>query len=593
MPKDQKWLEMRDLRARDLNRDAWIPLRAYRKIASGVAYRVGYTEEIFGSGCVAFPVEVTEQVEKDFGWHAIGLAHDHEPYVQGGVYYAADAFVDRGLNGIRPVLSQRGSRIEGTVWHLHPDLFLGLRLKREGDLWLAMDEGYAEVVRESRGSDGEVCLIEIRASHLKDFLAARGMALYVSSYWSREFIDSSRIAVDWGSEFVQESAKKTRWEGRIDEINEDGHRIGEGVHIMHVGRTNYDVDQDVPEISPSDEFRTTSSQGIFLGTKVYRLWGELWRDQWVLPGGISTRIRGDKAPASVFFFTDAAGTKEAGQSLERGGRWLWFKPEVMNACLAFRGSSLEWYTADTGRITLGTGAGLHFGVNPLGLVNIYAKDIGFSSEWEQQVWAGFNVLPDGGVSRELLAAQAEGTPARTQAPEGFLSHGLDALNSASVRAFGFSVLKPHRETDRLIRVSHRFRATDRAGLYALAKDLARLTADSLDAARIQTKIKPPDGQRWGSLKSLENLLALAVSAEEAKAIMSPLFAVYDLRLSDAHLPSSEVDGALKLVGVDDTSQPTVLQGKRVLASVVDCIHTIAGHFDRLSNSNDSSGAANT
>ena len=152
-----------------------------------------------------------------------------------------------------------------------------------------------------------------------------------------------------------------------------------------------------------------------------------------------------------------------------------------------RGSSLEWYTADTGRITLGTGAGLHFGVNPLGLVNIYAKDIGFSSEWEQQVWAGFNVLPDGGVSRELLAAQAEGTPARTQAPEGFLSHGLDALNSASVRAFGFSVLKPHRETDRLIRVSHRFRATDRAGLYALAKDLARLTADSLDAARIQTE----------------------------------------------------------------------------------------------------------
>ena len=582
MSRDQKWLEMKELRARDLNRDAWIPLRASKNIESGPVNEAGYTQEVFACGSAAFPIEMKERAEKEIGWSQMGLMHDHEPYVQDGVYYPAHDFVDGDLRGVRLVLSQRGTRTENGIWHLNPDLFLGLRLKHEGDLWLAMDEGYVEVVREKRDAKGDVCLIEIRASHLKDFLAARGMALYVSGYWSRMFVDGSRDRVNWATESVEESANGMKWQGRVDQITRNGMRAGEGIHIMHVGRTNFDPEQDVPEIGPHDEFNTESFTRTVSGDTAYRFWGELWRNQWVLPGERGVRMRGDKAPSSVFFFTDGAGNKESGDSLRDGGRWLWFRPGVINACLGFRNSQLEWYTADTGRIFLGAGSGLHFGVNQLGLVNVYAKDIGFLSEWEQQVWVGYNVPPDGKVSAELLDSQAYGEPAHSQAPEGFLKQGLDLLNSACEQAFGFHALRSHGEFDRILRACHRFRAVDQMGLYALAKDLARITADSLDAARMQAKVTPPKDEHWRSLKTLEKLLGIAISAEEAHEVVGPLFAVYDLRLADAHLPPADLQNALGLLKIDP-NLPTISQGKKMLASVVTSIHIIAEAFTKLAD----------
>ncbi len=45
---------------------------------------------------------------------------------------------------------------------------------------------------------------------------------------------------------------------------------------------------------------------------------------------------------------------------------------------------------------------------------------------------------------------------------------------------------------------HRFRAVDEPSFYALAKDLARLTADSLDANAMQQIVPPPSKTKWGS-----------------------------------------------------------------------------------------------
>ena len=63
-------------------------------------------------------------------------------------------------------------------------------------------------------------------------------------------------------------------------------------------------------------------------------------------------------------------------------------------------------------------------------------------------------------------------------------------------------------------------------------------------------MKPPVGVKWGSLKSLENLLATQVNPNLARQIMCPLVGIYDLRHADAHLPSNEVDDALRLAKVD-------------------------------------------
>lgn len=214
--------------------------------------------------------------------------------------------------------------------------------------------------------------------------------------------------------------------------------------------------------------------------------------------------------------------------------------------------------------------GVHFGVNRLSLINVYAKDVVLLPEWQQRIWAGFNVSPEGGVSEELLASQVRANPARTQAPEEFLGKGLELLNVLSQKQLGVSILKGNDFIRELLPTIHRFRAVDNAGLYSLAKDVARVTADSLDAAAMQTIVHPPKDVKWGSLKTLENLIASRVGANAARLTMGALAGVYELRHADAHLPSSELDEALALVGVDH-GLPSVLQGYQLLHAVVSSI----------------------
>ena len=122
-------------------------------------------------------------------------------------------------------------------------------------------------------------------------------------------------------------------------------------------------------------------------------------------------------------------------------RWLWFNPAAIKVSLSYRGASLQWHTRETGTISMAQDGGVVFGVNQLGLVNVYAKDIAYMSLWQQKIWSGFNVAPDGGVSRELLASQAEGTPANSKAPEAFLLEGRDALNQAMLTATGVAAFR--------------------------------------------------------------------------------------------------------------------------------------------------------
>jgi hypothetical protein len=430
----------------------------------------------------------------------------------------------------------------------------------------------------SRNEAGSPALIEIRSSHLKDFLAARNEFLCVSTYRSRELVESTRPEISWNGNPSVEVSANEKWQGSITEITAGGHQYGSTMAVFHVGRKDFDLEQDVPEIGISDEFTTQTHTRRFEGKKLFRIWGELWKVEFIETGEHSVRLRGDDLASSVFFYTDASGKRESAEALDRKGRWLWFKPDVMNKALEYRGSALEWYTADTGRISMGPDGGVHFGVNILGLVNVYAKDIRNSSAWQQQIWAGFNVVPDGGVSRELLMAQAEGEPARTQAPEAFLKIAIELLNKNSMKSIGFEAIKSHSEHERMIRVAHRFRAVDETGFYALSKDLARLTADSFDIAALQKIVPVPKGEKRGSLKSLESVLVTLMPAEAAHALMTPLFGTYELRLADAHLPSSELEKAFTMVNVE-RNEPWIVRGAQLLRVIVNILHHIAYAFD--------------
>ena len=351
--------------------------------------------------------------------------------------------------------------------------------------------------------------------------------------------------------------------------------------VFHGARTDVDREEDVPVLGPAETAETAFRSWTVgnPGDKLYRIHGELWRTEWIEPAERSERVLGDEGPASVFFTVDAEGRKESRDTLREGGRWLWFRPEVICALIERRGGEFRWFTRDTGQVVCSPGHDVHFGINSLGLVNAYAKDIAFLPDWQQAIWAGFNVGPDGKLSEELYAAQVEAQPAATQAPEAFLGEGLDRLARIADTTLGVALIRRHPRTSEILLRAHRFCATDRDGLCALAKDLVRLTADCIDARAVQTLVPPPKGEKWGSLKSLEKLLATRTETTESERLMSPLFGIYELRLVDAHLRAvDDVDQALRKLGVN-RNEPFVVQGRQVLDACVSTIYAIGDVLD--------------
>jgi hypothetical protein len=397
----------------------------------------------------------------------------------------------------------------------------------------------------------------------------------VTSYRHRVEVVADASHIKWQDNPTIQGDDPDRWEGRVTAIHEGGMPYGEQMAVFHMSRTDVDPDEDVPVLPlPNDENVESSSwTRSYKGMKLFRIEGELWRTEWISPADLSPVVRGDAVPPTVFFVTDAAGKQEHRETLKAEGRWLWFRPEVISTLAHRRGGSLRWYTRDTGAVECSPSYHVHFGVNSLGLVNVYAKDIALLPDWQQKLWAGFNLIPEGKVSAELLASQAVAKPADTQAPEPFLAHGLDQLDELAQQVFGTKLLRHHDQVPELLLKAHRFRATDRAGLLALAKDVARLTADSLDTSAMQRIVAPPSGTKWGSLKSLEHLIASKIGAEDARKLMGPLFQVYDLRHSDAHLAGDEIDKTLVLLGVD-LKAPGAIQGYQLLRAVVDCLYGI-------------------
>ncbi len=576
---DKKWFELCDLPS-ILNKKIWIPLRVTEKISTGEYGYAGFKEIFFGLGSVAIPVSCKEEAMK-LGWEDIGISHSHSGFYDDreNIYIPADVYKHHqgNLQGLHLVLETPGNSLEKTQWEPNQDLTVTLGLTREGDTWLSPSEGYVEVIKFTRDKETHPARIEIKADYLVDYLCARNMGLYATFYTSRSACFESDPNISWKSEKeTPQQRSNGRWKGRAWPIHEGGHPYGEKWAVFHVARTDPVEVQDIPDIStPPTDDNTLSDQWErgFKGKKLYKVMGEFWGSEWLEPGNKSKRVKGDKVSSSTYFITDEKGTKTSGDDLIDNGKWLWFKPDVIMALSHRRGGSLKWYTRNTGEVACSPHYGVHFGVNDLGLVNVFANDIGLLPEWQQQIWVGHNTSPDGGVSAELLASQVKANPAKTQAPEEFLKLGIKAANYFAKQKLGIDLFINHEAIPEILEKTHRFRALDKAGLFSLAKDIARITADSINTQGLYSIAFPPKGKKLGSLKSLEFLLTTKVGINKASLIMAPLFNVYDLRLGDAHLPSIEIDDVFLSLRID-TREPFVQQGSQMLHSVVSALYKI-------------------
>lgn len=530
MPISQGYFEFRDIQV--LQGNSWIALRH----VTGTAFEspeadIVRIDEWTGISSAAVEDEHRALAET-LGWNN-GLGMDpHRPGVEHWGYSAADVLrCGTQPIGINLVIEQHIEQEDCTIWHIHPDLVAALGLLREEDSWFRPEEGWVEVARLKRDETLRPSLLEMKSEFLRDYLAARGMALYCSSYRERVTVTATKPAYSWK-------------DGQLNECS--GRDCRECIII----------DAEYPH--PPGHFWMR---------------GALWRTEWVEAGTLSTRVRGDADTYTTNFALRNDGTRATAAELNAATSWLYFKPTIVGALLRHRGAKLRWATCETGALGA-TAHGVHFGINQLGLITVFAKDIGGLQSWEQRLWSAYNVTPEGGVSDELFAAQMMVSPAGTVAPERDLIAALGEIDAAFERRYGATLLREHDAVPLLLHRAHRFVAAEVDGVLDLAKELTRLFIERVNVDAIVAALSLPKADKKpGSLKALERLVAHHRSEAEAAAMMAPLFGIYDLRLADAHLGSGKVASGMSRAGVDD-KLPTVMQGRQLIQSFVNTLRSI-------------------
>ena len=570
----KEWFELADHRKRLYARAVWIPVYGTVHPIKFDSYpNIGFVEETLAVGSAVIFNAGRDKAE-ELEWKYWPQS-DTTPYVDDhGKYHDSSLFYDENevCLGFRIILSQHLNSLHPRHVSLHQDFVHAYALLNEGDKWLRPSEGYEEVVRMTKNPKGETIFVEIRAEYLRDYLAARKAALRLYYYRQRQAVFQDKPCFAWPEDFSLTSEQNDKCEVRCYEINASGKIPGSSWAFMKVWRTDVDVEEDVPDFSQDDDDNTAteSETGVQTGEgRRFHVSGELWRAEWIDPAEISCRIGYSEPKEDLFVSVDGSGSKVDLESLkiEDVGRYLWFKPSVVPSLLVHRGSSLEWYTRDTGGVSATPDRLIHFGVNSLGIVNAYAYDVARLPLWERRVWVSNNCRPDGGVSSELLKAQMECKPAESEPPELMLLRALKWINMNFEDKFGLPLVRDHREVEGLSNRIHRFRATSEIGLKELAKDVVKISIERINKRSLVSALKETKSN-LGTLKLLEKLLARYTDKNYACQLMSPLFGVYDLRGSDAHLNSVDVEGCYTRIGIDP-GKPLVVQGALLLEKVSD------------------------
>jgi hypothetical protein len=247
------------------------------------------------------------------------------------------------------------------------------------------------------------------------------------------------------------------------------------------------------------------------------------------------------------------------------GRWLWFRSSIINELLDHRGFSLQWYTADTGGIHSTSGCVTHFGINSSDLITVYANDVVRLAPWEQHLWAAHNVVPDGKVSSELLAAQVNAQPASTHAVEVLLFECMRLLAAGFRQRFNVSLYLHDIDDAAIMQHVSRFASRDRPSLLRLAKELVRVFSDRLDVRALRNLSTNPEKDDLRSNKLLQDILAQRVGVERARLVCGAIAGAYDMRLGDAHPTGSNIGDALKLAGIDESGS-FLRQGVQLIAN---------------------------
>lgn len=564
-----EWILQTKETRRTFSNATWVPLRASCDDGHGEVRDIGFVSEVFACGSVAFPPEHREFAER-LGWSDIGIGHSVQPYAyEDGHYSSIEQYQynDKQPIGVQLVFEHPQPVVGGRLWILNPDLVVALHLIKDGNNWVRPEEDFVVVAREVLDSERHHRLIEIKREFLIDYLAARNLSLRLSYYRQRV----ENVAELEGSAYAnlanrQEQRDGGRYELLIRSLNDV---FGGSWASLRVWRTDVDENDDAPVMGPESNDNTDfeKSQGHRRGNEGVRIEGEFWREEWIQHQGQSVRIRGDSGHALPQFIVDTDGSRMASADLnnEDIGRWLWFRSSVVSELLNHRGFSLKWYTADTGGIRSTSGYETHFGVNSSDLITVYAYDVARLAAWEQHIWAAHNVVPDGKVSNELLAAQVKAQPAATHAVEDLLFRSMRLLEAGFRRAYRVDLYTHEIDDAVVLQQVSRFASKDQPSLLRLAKELVRIFSDRLDVRELRKLSTHAEKKKLGSNKLLQDVLAQKVGIDRARFVFGAIAGAYDMRVGDAHPTGSDIEDAFKLAGIDANGS-FLRQGEQLISN---------------------------
>jgi hypothetical protein len=575
MTKD--WILLAKESRRRFKDATWVPLRALDTRSNGQdAKGIGFVEDVFALGSVALPRK-QEDLGEELRWDEIGTGHDVRPYVhENGLYSPVDQFVSRDgkLTGVELILEHPQPTIDARRWVIAPDLYIALRLIKEGNTWLRPEEGFEAVIREHVDAHGDHTLIEIKRPFLLDYLAARDLSLRMAFY--RQRVENVATLQDTAYEGL-EDRKESRDGGRFSlHVTPLDRVFGGSVLSVRTWRTDVDEDSDAPVMGPenSDNVDYETHSGMRGGFAGIRVEGEFWGEEWIRHDGKSTRIRGDNEEDLPDFIAETDGRRMRSGDLDNEdiGRWLWFKTTVMGDLLNRRGFSLKWCTRETGQLRTPSSHVIHFGVNAADLITVYAYDIARLPAWEQRIWYAHNTVPDGLVSKELLASQVRADPASTRAPETSFVELVSALEELFHRQFGLPLFG-HPLSPIQVDEICRFKVSDEPSLLRLAKELVRAFTDRLSVKDLRKVAIGEKNADLKSMKLLERIVADRTSESAAHEIFQVVVGVYDLRTADAHPTSSSIAEAYLLAGIDRARSP-LRQAEQMIDNYSRAIHAI-------------------
>lgn len=532
------WLEMGDLLHQNPLNKAWITVYKYHNESNNKYNEINYKDEAILINSVLVYAEDFYKNSKSL--HYCDLIHapnEDRYFTPSRDYLKVDelCIYDESMKGEHFVFKRTHPFTNQTELHISYDFISTLGLYKK-------DENYVDPMKNDEivvkcSVDNDNYSIEIRKEYLLDYLSARNLNLLQEFYEQRIFHTDANLMIS--EERIELPCFQFNKQVIMPEENQDE-------EWMLFDAFYSENNEEVPIFNPA-EANLKQAAVTIARPKLYKYQTE-FRKFYLLPNnGVSTIIRHDPENQEFFYYVDNNNKKIFTTEIQKQVRFLWFKPEVVKNFLKEKYVSISWLCKDVFRIRLNNDMILA-GINPIGLITVYAGDILKLPVYSQSKWNSFNCTPDGGVCSELLQIEAYDKVPSTISPEINIKKGIYYLDKIYKQKYGDNLFKTEIYSDDFSKLVNRLNAIDQSDCFNVCKNFNNFITERIsnDVLKKQTSTLNKDSK---VLKRLENIVNTL--NPENNNIIGPLFVAYDMRIKDAHISDSD-DQIFSRLGISVT-----------------------------------------